>query len=61
MVSTVQERVTHCPARQQDPESKLFSSSCTPEGVICKDADCAGVCFILSPTPSASLHWPCVL
>lgn len=43
MVSTGQERVTHCPAGQQDPEARFFSSSCTPEGVICKDIDCAGL------------------
>lgn len=55
MVSTVQERVTHCPAGQQDPEARLFSSSCTPEGVICKDTDCAGLGFILSATPSHPL------
>lgn len=58
MVSTVQERVTHCPTGQQDPESRLFSSSCTPEGAICKDTDCAGLGFILSPYVLSLLRPP---
>lgn len=51
---------THCSAGLQDSETRLFSSSCTPEGVICRDTECAGLGSILSLT-SAPPYCPNVL